>query len=144
MEGLGKAIYQPKGKKHFNILNNQYNCFRPNISPVYRQDAVLCLVTHLCLTLCDPVDCSLPGSSVHGDSPGKNTGMGCHAPSRGSSQPRSPTMQMESLPCPPVSIVIYTWQILSSTELNRFSTVGIHRAVISNTDCGSLKEKYSI
>ena len=24
------------------------------------------LVTQLCLTLCDPVDCSLPGSSVHG------------------------------------------------------------------------------
>ena len=30
-------------------------------------------------TLCDPVHCSLPGSSVHGDSPGKNTGVGCHA-----------------------------------------------------------------
>ena len=29
--------------------------------------------------LCDPVDCSPPGSSVHGDSPGKNTGVGCHA-----------------------------------------------------------------
>ena len=26
----------------------------------------LCLFTHLCLTLCDPVDCSLPGSSAHG------------------------------------------------------------------------------
>ena len=25
------------------------------------------------------MDCSLPGSSVHGDSPGKNTGVGCHA-----------------------------------------------------------------
>ena len=25
-----------------------------------------------CLTLCDPMDCSPPGSSVHGDSPGKN------------------------------------------------------------------------
>ena len=25
------------------------------------------------------VDCSLPGSSAHGDSPGKNTGVGCHA-----------------------------------------------------------------
>ena len=25
------------------------------------------------------MDCSLPGSSVHGDSLGKNTGMGCHA-----------------------------------------------------------------
>ena len=26
-----------------------------------------------------PIDCSLPDSSVHGDSPGKNTGVGCHA-----------------------------------------------------------------
>ena len=24
------------------------------------------LVTQSCLTLCDPMDCSLPGSSVHG------------------------------------------------------------------------------
>ena len=28
---------------------------------------------------CDPMDGSPPGSSVHGDSPGKNTGVGCHA-----------------------------------------------------------------
>ena len=41
--------------------------------------AVLCLVTQSCLTLCDPMDYSLPGSSVHGDSPGQNTGMGCQA-----------------------------------------------------------------
>ena len=32
-----------------------------------------------CLTLRDPMDCSPPGSSVHGDSPGKSTGVGCHA-----------------------------------------------------------------
>ena len=32
-----------------------------------------------CPTLCGPMDCSPPGSSVHGDSPGKNTGVGCHA-----------------------------------------------------------------
>ena len=25
-----------------------------------------CLVTKLCLTLCNPMDCSSPGSSVHG------------------------------------------------------------------------------
>ena len=31
-------------------------------------------VTQFCPTLCDPMDCSLPGSSVHG----KSTGMGCH------------------------------------------------------------------
>ena len=45
--------------------------------------------------LCHPVDCSPPGSSVHWDSPGKNTGVGCHAllqgifPTRGSN-PRLP------------------------------------------------------
>ena len=33
----------------------------------------VCLVAQLCLILCDPMDCSPPGSSVHGDSPGKNT-----------------------------------------------------------------------
>ena len=38
-----------------------------------------CLVTQSCPTLCDPVDYSSPGSSVHGKSPGKNTGVGCHA-----------------------------------------------------------------
>ena len=33
----------------------------------------------LCLTLCDHIDCSPPGSSVHGDPlHGKNTGVGCH------------------------------------------------------------------
>ena len=39
----------------------------------------VCLVTQMCPTLCDPMDCSPPGFSVHGDSPGKNTGVGCHA-----------------------------------------------------------------
>ena len=37
------------------------------------------LVAQSCPTLCDPLDCSPPGPSVYGDSPGKNTGMGCHA-----------------------------------------------------------------
>ena len=47
---------------------------------------VLRLVAQLCLTLRNPMDCSPSGSSVlvmsvrwHGDSPGKNTGVGCHA-----------------------------------------------------------------
>ena len=52
---------------------------------------LLCLVVQSCPTLCNPIDCSLPGSSVHGNSPGKNTGVGCHAllqgifPTQGSS-----------------------------------------------------------
>ena len=36
------------------------------------------LVAQSCLTLCDPMDCSLSSSCVHGDSPGKNIGVGCH------------------------------------------------------------------
>ena len=40
---------------------------------------VLCLVAQSCPTLCDPMDSSPPGSSVLGDSPGKNTEVSCHA-----------------------------------------------------------------
>ena len=50
-----------------------------------------CLVTQLCRTLCNPMDWSPPGPSVHGDSPGMNTGVGCHALSKGSFQPRDQT-----------------------------------------------------
>ena len=32
----------------------------------HKQELLKVLVTQLCLTLCDPVDCSLPSSSVHG------------------------------------------------------------------------------
>ena len=53
----------------------------------------VCLVAQLFLTLCNAMDCRLPGSSVHGDAPGKNTGVGSVAISfsRGSSQPRDRT-----------------------------------------------------
>ena len=33
----------------------------------------------LCVTLCNPTNCSLSGSSDHGESPSKNTEVGCHA-----------------------------------------------------------------
>ena len=39
----------------------------------------LCLVTQTCSTLCASMDYSPPGSSVCGDSPGKTTGVCCHA-----------------------------------------------------------------
>ena len=53
---------------------------------------VLCLVAQSCPTLCDPMDCSPPGSSAHGDSPGKkNTEWVAMPSSRGSSQPRDQT-----------------------------------------------------
>ena len=38
---------------------------------------LMCLITQS--TLCNPMDCNPPGFSIHGDSPGNHTGMGCHA-----------------------------------------------------------------
>ena len=59
------------------------------------------LVTKSCLTLCNPMDCSLPDSSVHGFSK-NNTGVGGHSFSTGSSNPGispvSPALQAGSLP----------------------------------------------
>ena len=44
------------------------------------QNCFLCHASSLSHAwLCDPMDCSLPGSSVHRDSPGRNTRVGCHA-----------------------------------------------------------------
>ena len=50
-----------------------------NLSLLVKICALLYFVTQSCLTLCDPMHCSPPGSSVHEDSPGKNTGVGCHS-----------------------------------------------------------------
>ena len=40
-------------------------------------------VAQLCPTLCNAMDCSLPGSSNPWDFPGENTGVGCHFPLQG-------------------------------------------------------------
>ena len=67
---------------------------------------MLCLVTQSCPTLCDPMDCSLPGTSVHGDSPGPNTGVGSLALLQGNFpnlgiEPRYPALQEDRLPTEP-------------------------------------------
>ena len=48
----------------------------------------MCLVSQLCPTLCDLMDYSLPGSSIHGDSLGKILEWVTMPSSSGSSQPR--------------------------------------------------------
>ena len=67
--------------------------------------AVLCLVAQSCSILFDPMDCSPPGTSVHGDSPGKNTsGLPCPPPGdlpNPGIEPRFPTLQVDSLPAEP-------------------------------------------
>ena len=46
---------------------------------LYSLCAVQCLVTQSYSTFCNPMDYSPPGSSVHGDSLGRNSGLGCQA-----------------------------------------------------------------
>ena len=70
----------------------------------------VCLAAQSCATLCDPMDCSLPGSSVHGILQARileRVAMPC---SRESSQtqgsnpgikPKSPALQADSLPSEP-------------------------------------------
>ena len=78
--------------------------------PMSHSCALLCLVTQSCPTLCNPMDCTPPGSSVHGDSPGKmmeNTPFSIVESlamesvampfSRGSFQLRSPALQVDYL-----------------------------------------------
>ena len=77
-------------------------------------------VTQLCPTLCNPVDYSLPGSSVHGILQARILEWVAISFSRGifptqGIEPRSPAVQVDSLPTEPPgkpwfshSIVIYT------------------------------------
>ena len=77
----------------------------PHFTSVQQAWSVRSAVSHsVVLTLCNPRDCSLPGSFVHGSSPGKNTGVGCPPPGdlpNPGIEPRSPTLQADSLPSEP-------------------------------------------
>ena len=108
---------------------------------------VIVSVAQLCSALCDPMDCSPPGSSVHGilqarilewvafPSPGDLPDPGI--------KPRSPALQAESLPSEPPGkpIYVYThistwkwkWKVLSRFRLcdpMDYSVHGIFQARI--------------
>ena len=73
------------------------------MGPSLNLNLVVQLLSHA--RLCDTMDCSPPVSSVQGDSPGQNTGVGSLPFSRGSSRPRdrtqSPQLQADALPSEP-------------------------------------------
>ena len=62
-------------------------------------------VAQLCLTLCDPMDCSLPGSSVHGIFQARVLDWVAISFSGGlpnpGIEPRSPSLQADALPSEP-------------------------------------------
>ena len=53
--------------------------------------ARICSLASLCLTLCDPLDCSLPGSSVYGSFQARILEWVAISSSKGSSQPEDRT-----------------------------------------------------
>ena len=85
------------------------------------------IVIHLCLTLWEPIACSLPGSSVHLDSFLCFTGVGCHSHARGSSwpriQPSSPELKANSLSSEPPGLnyaLVYITYWFHSQTINTF------------------------
>ena len=64
------AICYTRGSVYVSMLKD----FPPFFLPSWSEEVKL---LQSCPTLCDPIDCSLPGSSVQGIlHPGKNTGVG--------------------------------------------------------------------
>ena len=89
--------------------------------------------SQLCLTLCTSMDCSHPGSSVRGDSPGKNTGVGCYALLQGVFPMQelnlvslmSPALQVDSLPSKPPEIMQLL--LIPSKNLEGIEFIYFHR-----------------
>ena len=85
------------------MLYQQQQCFALTISIECKVNVVVCLVAKSSPTLCDPLDCSLPGSSVHGISQARILEWVGISFSRGSSltqrsNPGLPLWQVDSLP----------------------------------------------
>ena len=82
----GKGIVFLLGNTHlwprFNALALMLECTlihdRCGSSRLLQDTCMRAKSLQSCPTVCDPMDCSPPGS-VHGDSPGKYTGVSCHA-----------------------------------------------------------------
>ena len=86
--------------------------FKGNERENMRSRSVKVLVTQLCPTLCNPMDCSQPGSSDHGIFQARILEWVAMPTSRGSCRPRdqtwasclgSPALQADSLPFGPPS-----------------------------------------
>ena len=55
-----------------------YSTMPDSLSLTFPPTAAAAKSLQSCPTLCNPIDSSPQGSPIPGDSPGKNTGVGCH------------------------------------------------------------------
>ena len=84
---------------------------------------VLCVldsITKSCQTLCNPMDCSPPGSSVHGTSQARILESVAISFSRGSSRPRDRTCISSLLYC---RWILYQWATREALNVNQQETV---------------------
>ena len=66
--------------KNSRVRGRGQKCFAPQGGSLQHCVCDVCVksLSHVRLFATHPMDCSLPGSSVHGIFPGKSTGVGCH------------------------------------------------------------------
>ena len=75
---------RPMASGELMLLPKPSQQFRIQPVFIFSRKTTLVLVAQLYPTLCNPVDCSLPGSSVHGI---LQTRLGSHLPLQGERQP---------------------------------------------------------
>ena len=77
MESTTTLLFKSRNRYlNFFFLNHD---FSNNLHYISFSYMCMCLVAQWWPILYNPVPCSLPGFSLHGDSPGKNTAVGCYA-----------------------------------------------------------------
>ena len=60
------------------IYVSPYHCSQLDLTVGNKEAKAKSDIAQSCRTLCDPMDCSLPGSLSPWNFPGKSTGVGCH------------------------------------------------------------------
>ena len=99
-----------RSRSSIRILHGTANWFQ--IGKGVQQGYCESEVTQLCPTLCDPMDCRLPGSSVHGIFQARILEWTAISFPRGSSQPGikfgSPTLWADALPSKPPEKAVVT------------------------------------
>ena len=96
---LLQGSYWPRDRNCVSYLSYPGRWFFTT-SATWEAYTVLCVVAQSCPTLCNPVDCSPSGPSVHADTPGKNTRVGCPPPRdlpNPGTESRSLTLQVDFL-----------------------------------------------
>ena len=103
-----------------------------------------------CLTLCDSLDCSPPGTSAHGDSPGKNTRVGRHPLLQGIFLTQGSTLQLLRLlhwqacslplvpPGKPLGITIWSSSSTPRYILKRIEGICLYKYFYKNIHNGTI------